>query len=64
MVDYRLYLLREDGHIASAIELACDDDRAALAQAGEQPRAWGAELWQGGRRVSILPTSQAPGQRS
>lgn len=63
MVDYRLYLLREDGHISAAIELACDDDVAALARAGEQPQAWGAELWQGPRRVSILPGHQPQNER-
>jgi hypothetical protein len=64
MVDYRLYLLREDGHISGAIELACDDDTTALRCATEQPRSWGAELWQGARRVGVLPASQPRDERS
>ncbi|HEV2567235.1 hypothetical protein [Sphingomonas sp.] len=54
MQDYRLYCLRADGRIKDRHDYQASDDDAALAQAVICPDGFGAEIWQGPRRLASL----------
>lgn len=51
---YRVYLLDPDGHIKRAVDLDCENDRAAEAQAKQLVDHCDVELWQGGRRIALF----------
>ena len=53
-MDYRLYVLNSDGKFADVEEWRCASDEAALELAARRAHAYGAELWQGERRVSTF----------
>jgi hypothetical protein len=53
MSDYRLYLIGADGKVVKAVELNCEDDKAAKASARELLLdGCEAELWQRVRPVA------------
>lgn len=53
-MDYRLYVLDSVGRFADVEEWNCPSDVEAMAQATRHAHAFGAELWQGARRLSTL----------
>jgi hypothetical protein len=59
MSEYRLYCLRPDGRIKDRHDFEASDDQAALATATICPDGFGAEIWQGARRLAILPSGRA-----
>ena len=72
MADYRIYLLHDDGRIASGVGATCEDDQDACVQAQQmldaQPMLDGtrcnqAEVWIGTRcvgKVGVVPPSTIP----
>ncbi len=54
MMEYRAYVIGEDGHFIRAVELFCPDDKAAIEQAKLLTANHAVELWQLGRRVAQL----------
>jgi hypothetical protein len=54
MQDYRLYCLRRDGRIKDRHDFRAEDDRAALATATICPDGFGAEIWQGAKRLAVI----------
>ena len=53
-MDYRFYVLNSAGKFSDVEEWNCPSDEAALEQAARRARAYGAELWQGKRKVSTF----------
>jgi hypothetical protein len=51
---YRVYLLDPEGHIKRAVDIDCENDRAAEAQAKQLVDGCDVELWQGGRRIALF----------
>ena len=62
MKTYRLYFLRDDGHIAAVLEIEGDSDAEAIAVAAAHPDRRAKELWLLDRRIQVLPVSPAPPQ--
>jgi hypothetical protein len=55
MPDYRIYLVTEDNHIASApVGIACDNDLSAVRQSQKFLDHHDIQLWQGRRLVTLL----------
>jgi hypothetical protein len=55
MPDYRIYLVTEDNHIASApVKIACDNDLSAIRQSQKLLDRHDIQLWQGRRLVTRL----------
>jgi hypothetical protein len=55
MPDYRIYLVTEDDHIASApVKIACDDDLSAVRQSQKLLDRHDIQLWEGRRLVTRL----------
>ena len=55
MPDYRIYLVTQDNHIASApIRIACDSDLVAIQQSHKLLDSKDVQLWQGRRLVTRL----------
>ena len=54
MSEYRLYCLRPDGKIKDRHDFEAPDDQAALAGVTMCPDGFGAELWQGTRRLATV----------
>ena len=55
MPDYRIYLVTEDNHIASApVGIACDNDLSAVRQSQKFLDRHDIQLWQGRRLVTLL----------
>jgi hypothetical protein len=55
MPDYRLYTLKNDGHIAGPPKiLQCADDQEAIAEAKKLLDGLDIEIWQGARVVIRL----------
>ena len=52
MVDYRAYIIGEDGHFLRAIDLQCPDDSAAKEMAERLVDGHDVELWCGARLVT------------
>jgi hypothetical protein len=60
MNEYRVYLMRPDGHILSRVDLVCEDDEAAKVRAQQLVDGHDVELWQLGRKKRRSPaTSRA-----
>jgi hypothetical protein len=51
MVEYREYIIREDGHFLKAIDLDCPDDERAQEKAKGLVDGHDVELWQFGRVI-------------
>lgn len=59
MADYRLYKLDKDGHVQGPpVIVSCDDDEKAVAQAKQYVDGVAIEVWDGGRRVAFLPSTE------
>lgn len=60
-MDYRFVTLTSSGAAAHAEDWSCASDVEAIERAQQERPAFGAELWCGGRRVSIFagPMSRA-----
>ena len=58
MLEYRAYLLAQDGHIMHRVNLLCDDDEGAKERCRllVDINVYTIELWQGTRLVATLPT--------
>jgi hypothetical protein len=54
-MDYRAYLLDEDGHIVNAHVFDARDDHAALIHAFKYVNGLDVEVWQRSRRIGFLP---------
>ncbi|NNM77456.1 hypothetical protein HJG53_11115 [Sphingomonas sp. ID1715] len=54
MREYRLYCLRPNGRIKDRHDFLAADDRAALASAEICPDGFGAEIWEGARRLASI----------
>jgi hypothetical protein len=54
MVEYRAYIVGEDGHFAKAVILDCPDDETAKEQAKRLVDGHDVELWQLGRKVEMF----------
>jgi hypothetical protein len=54
MTDYRVYIIGNDGHFVSAIQLDCPDDNAAIESAKQFINGHDIELWQGDRKIAKL----------
>lgn len=55
---YRIYILDKGGHIASAIDLPCQDDQDARTQASQLADGHAIELWQEGRFIDRFGSAQ------
>jgi hypothetical protein len=54
MAEYRAYIMTDDDHIISAINLECADDNAAKERAKQFVDGHDVELWQLGRKVATF----------
>jgi hypothetical protein len=52
MPEYRAYIIGQDGHFQSSINLECADDAEASEAARKLLGSHDVELWQGGRMVA------------
>jgi hypothetical protein len=52
MPEYRAYIIGRDGHIQHRIDLVCEHEADAMAQAKHLVDAQDVELWQGARKVA------------
>jgi hypothetical protein len=57
MTYYRAYIVGEDGHFIEAVNLDCVDDAAAVKSAKQLVNSHDVEVWQQGRMVTKLATS-------
>ena len=53
-MEYRAYVVGEDGHFIRAVQLVCSDDSAARAEAKRLVDGHDIELWQGDRKVATF----------
>jgi len=58
MHQYRAYILDRDGHITSVLDLFCQDDHDARAQASQLADGHEAELWQRDRFIDRFGSAQ------
>jgi len=54
LMEYRVYVIGDDGHFIRAVHLVCSDDSAALAQAKQLVDGHDIELWQGDRKLATF----------
>lgn len=54
MLEYRLYCLRRNGQIKDRHDFVADDDAGAIKAAVICPDGFGAEVWQGTRKLATL----------
>jgi hypothetical protein len=55
MPQYRIFTLRDDGHIAGPSDIIdCLDDRAAVREAKQTLNEKAIEIWDGPRRIAKL----------
>ena len=59
MNEYRVYLMRPDGHILSRVDLVCEDDEAAKERAQQLVDGHDVELWQLGRKIATFTRNQS-----
>ena len=53
-MDYRAYILNDEGHIIGVHELNCADDDEAKAKAAQMLDGHDLEVWQCERRIAVL----------
>lgn len=58
---YYAYVIGDDNHVASRIDVLCDDDEEAIRYVERLVDGQTIELWQGTRRIATL---KPKGQRS
>ena len=51
---YYAYVIGDDNHVTSRIDLLCDDDEEAIRYVKQLVDGQTVELWQGTRRVATL----------
>lgn len=61
LAEYRAYLIGSDGHIQGYEPLICPDDDAAIAAAKRLVDSHDVELWEGTRKVILLPAGRTSG---
>lgn len=54
-MDYRLYIIGEDGHIERRLDLEADDDAGALEQTRQYVDGKDLELWHRGQLIAKIP---------
>jgi hypothetical protein len=55
MPTYRFYTLNKDGHVATLpVERECENDDAAIKEAGRMAKQYPIEIWQNQRKVALL----------
>jgi glycine cleavage system aminomethyltransferase T len=54
-MDYRAYLLDEDGHIVDAHTFVAASDQAALIHANQYANGRDVEVWHRSRRIGLIP---------
>ena len=54
MVEYRAYIVGDDGHFMRAVDFFCDDDEAAKERAKELVDGHDVELWQLDRKIETF----------
>lgn len=55
MLEFAAYLLGDDGHIVSRVDLLCADESDARMKAAELAVRFDVELWERGRRIQLYP---------
>ena len=61
MPDYRIYLITEDNHIASApVKISCENDLVAVQQSEKFLDRQDIQLWEGRQLVTRLKQSLLP----
>lgn len=56
MRQYRVYLIDKAGHVAGPPQIiSCEDDEAAVVKAKQYVDGVAVEIWDEGRRVTVLP---------
>lgn len=60
MTYYRAYIIGQDGHFKGAVNLDCADDTAAVESAKQLVNGHDVELWQQGRMVAKLASTDEP----
>lgn len=58
MAFYRAYTVADDGEFASAVDLDCADDEAAIEAARRLLNGRNIEIWQGERKVFLLEATK------
>lgn len=58
MPGYSAYVIGEDGHIASRIDLICDDDLMAKERAKQLVDGHAVELWQEAKKIARFDPDQ------
>ena len=53
-MEYRAYVVGEDGHFIRAVELVCSDESTARSEAKRFVDGHDVELWQGDRKVAAF----------
>jgi len=55
MLEFAAYLLGDDGHIVSRVDLLCADESDARMKAAELAVRFDVELWERGRCIQLYP---------
>jgi hypothetical protein len=58
MNEYRAYLMGPDGHVQSRVDLICEDEEAAKAQAMQLVDGHDVELWHLDRKIATFTCDQ------
>ena len=56
-MNYRFLHLNSSGEAMRAEDWECASDAEAIERAAHEPRSFGAELWRGDRRLSVMAGS-------
>lgn len=59
MLEFTAYLIGEDGHFVSRVDLLCADESEARAAAAELAEKFEVELWERARRIEMYPANQS-----
>jgi hypothetical protein len=60
MVNYRAYVLDDNGHILSRHEFTCDSDEQAITQARTFSNGQDIEVWERSRVIGTIPKAPSP----
>lgn len=52
MREYKAYVLGQDGHIFSRVDIVCEDEDTAKQRAEQLVDGHAVELWEGARRIA------------